>query len=184
MVEKGERWRSWFSKWPNVDFSFVYFLGLALLLGIHKFLYFHWRYTYNSIESQIRVLGDYAFMLRDYELALSNYRLISTDYKLDKAWKRYAGVQVAPSLWCYNCFFSLYFKSHFLLYIANLNILLWWAALFWCLGFQIFYFFGLFNITTFVKELFVVWYNLHISSFCFENVFSASLCPFFASLNC
>ncbi|TYK25327.1 trafficking protein particle complex subunit 8 [Cucumis melo var. makuwa] len=50
-------------------------------------------YTYNSIESQIRVLGDYAFMLRDYELALSNYRLISTDYKLDKAWKRYAGVQ-------------------------------------------------------------------------------------------
>ncbi|KGN59220.1 trafficking protein particle complex subunit 8 [Cucumis sativus] len=50
-------------------------------------------YTYNSIESQIRVLGDYAFLLRDYELALSNYRLISTDYKLDKAWKRYAGVQ-------------------------------------------------------------------------------------------
>lgn len=40
------------------------------------------------------MLGDYAFMLRDYELALSNYRLISTDYKLDKAWKRYAGVQV------------------------------------------------------------------------------------------
>jgi len=39
-------------------------------------------------------LGDYAFMLRDYELALSNYRLISTDYKIDKAWKRYAGVQV------------------------------------------------------------------------------------------
>lgn len=33
-------------------------------------------------------------MLRDYELALSNYRLISTDYKIDKAWKRYAGVQV------------------------------------------------------------------------------------------
>ncbi|XP_012074301.1 trafficking protein particle complex subunit 8 isoform X2 [Jatropha curcas] len=50
-------------------------------------------YTFSSIESQIRVLGDFAFMLRDYELALSNYRLISTDYKLDKAWKRYAGVQ-------------------------------------------------------------------------------------------
>ncbi|KAJ7942948.1 Trafficking protein particle complex subunit 8 [Quillaja saponaria] len=50
-------------------------------------------YTFSSIESQIRVLGDCAFMLRDYELALSNYRLISTDYKLDKAWKRYAGVQ-------------------------------------------------------------------------------------------
>ncbi|XP_057951278.1 uncharacterized protein LOC131146026 isoform X2 [Malania oleifera] len=50
-------------------------------------------YSFSSIESQIRVLGDYAFMLRDYELALSNYRLLSTDYKLDKAWKRYAGVQ-------------------------------------------------------------------------------------------
>lgn len=50
-------------------------------------------YTFSSIESQIRVLGDYAFMLRDYELALQNYRLLSTDYKIDKAWKRYAGVQ-------------------------------------------------------------------------------------------
>ncbi|PKU73262.1 trafficking protein particle complex subunit 8 [Dendrobium catenatum] len=50
-------------------------------------------YTFSSMESQIRVLGDYAFILRDYELALSNYRLLSTDYKLDKAWKRYAGVQ-------------------------------------------------------------------------------------------
>ncbi|KAK1310348.1 hypothetical protein QJS10_CPA08g00028 [Acorus calamus] len=50
-------------------------------------------YTFSSIESQIRVLGDYAFMLRDFELALSNYRLLSTDYKLDKAWKHYAGVQ-------------------------------------------------------------------------------------------
>ncbi|OVA02018.1 TRAPP III complex [Macleaya cordata] len=55
-------------------------------------------YTFSSIESQIRVLGDYAFMLRDYELALSNYRLLSTDYKLDKAWKRYAGVQEMQAL--------------------------------------------------------------------------------------
>lgn len=52
------------------------------------------RYTFSSIETQIRILGDYAFILQDYELALSNYRLLSTDYKLDKAWKRYAGVQV------------------------------------------------------------------------------------------
>lgn len=50
-------------------------------------------YTFSSVESQIRVLADYAFMLRDYELALANYRLLSTDYKLDKAWKQYAGVQ-------------------------------------------------------------------------------------------
>ncbi|XP_058085040.1 uncharacterized protein LOC131232663 [Magnolia sinica] len=60
-------------------------------------------YTFSSIESQIRILGDYAFMLRDYELALSNYRLLSTDYKLDKAWKRYAGVQEMTGL----CYFML-----------------------------------------------------------------------------
>ncbi|RWW27600.1 hypothetical protein GW17_00007968 [Ensete ventricosum] len=53
--------------------------------------------SFASIESQIRVLADYAFMLRDYELALSNYRLLATDYKLDKAWKRYAGVQLMHS---------------------------------------------------------------------------------------
>lgn len=52
------------------------------------------RYIYSSPESQIRVLADYAFMLHDYELALSTYRLLSSDYKTDKAWKRYAGVQV------------------------------------------------------------------------------------------
>ncbi|XP_073005492.1 uncharacterized protein [Typha latifolia] len=55
-------------------------------------------YTFSSIESQIRVLGDYAFMLRDYELALSNYRLLSTDYKLDKSWKCYAGAQEMSGL--------------------------------------------------------------------------------------
>nr|CAB3492961.1 unnamed protein product [Digitaria exilis] len=58
-------------------------------------------YTFTSIESQIRVLGDFAFMLRDYELALSNYRLLATDYKLDKAWKRFAGVQEMSGL-CYS----------------------------------------------------------------------------------
>ena len=71
---------------------------LLLFLPSHDSLIYFYvscdRYTFSSIESQIRVLGDYAFMLRDYELALSNYRLLSTDYKLDKAWKRYAGVQV------------------------------------------------------------------------------------------
>ncbi|XP_020095709.1 trafficking protein particle complex subunit 8 isoform X1 [Ananas comosus] len=60
-------------------------------------------YTFSSIETQIRILGDYAFILQDYELALSNYRLLSTDYKLDKAWKRYAGVQEMSGL----CYFML-----------------------------------------------------------------------------
>ncbi|KAL5739887.1 hypothetical protein ACOSQ2_029067 [Xanthoceras sorbifolium] len=81
-------------------------------------------YTFSSIESQIRILGDYAFMLRDYELALSNYRLISTDYKIDKAWKRYAGVQEMTGLtyfmldqsrkeaeYCMENAFSTYLKT-------------------------------------------------------------------------
>ncbi|KAL8527010.1 hypothetical protein ACS0TY_016031 [Phlomoides rotata] len=80
-------------------------------------------YTFSSTESQIRVLGDYAFMLRDYELALSNYRLISTDYKLDKAWTHYAGVQEMMGLayfmldqsrkdaeYCMESAFSTYLK--------------------------------------------------------------------------
>ncbi|GLT94814.1 hypothetical protein SLE2022_125350 [Rubroshorea leprosula] len=80
-------------------------------------------YTFSSIESQIRILGDYAFMLRDYELALSNYRLISTDYKIDKVWKRYAGVQEMMGLtyfmldqsrkeaeYCMENAFNTYFK--------------------------------------------------------------------------
>lgn len=46
----------------------------------------------------MRVLADYAFILRDYELAASNLRLLASDYKTDKAWKRYAGVQVCPIL--------------------------------------------------------------------------------------
>lgn len=65
-------------------------------------LFFYYRYTFSSVESQIRLLGDYAFMLRDYELALSNYRLLSTDYKLDKAWKRFAGVQVKINIFFYG----------------------------------------------------------------------------------
>eukprot|EP00897_Mesotaenium_endlicherianum_P006564 jgi/Mesen1/5936/ME000301S05060 len=50
-------------------------------------------YTHKSMESQIRVLADYALMVRDYELALANYRLLAGDYKSDKAWKHYAGAQ-------------------------------------------------------------------------------------------
>lgn len=71
-------------------------------------LFFYYRYTFSSVESQIRLLGDYAFMLRDYELALSNYRLLSTDYKLDKAWKRFAGVQVKI-----NIFFMEFLYGYF-----------------------------------------------------------------------
>ncbi|KAL6521190.1 hypothetical protein OROGR_017759 [Orobanche gracilis] len=99
-------------------------------------------YTYTSTESQIRVLGDYAFMLGDYELALSNYRLISTDYKLDKAWKHYAGVQEMMGLayfmldqsrkdaeYCMENAFSTYSKIGS---SGGLNVTrcgIWWAGM-------------------------------------------------------
>lgn len=99
-------------------------------------------YTFSSTESQIRLLGDYAFMLRDYELALSNYRLISTDYKLDKSWKHYAGVQEMMGLayfmldqsrkdaeYCMENAFSTYLKigSSCGRYVTRCGI--WWAEM-------------------------------------------------------
>ncbi|KAK8963015.1 hypothetical protein KSP40_PGU012905 [Platanthera guangdongensis] len=99
-------------------------------------------YTFSSTESQIRVLADYAFILRDYELALSNYRLLSTDYKLDKAWKRYAGVQEMMGLayfmldqsrkdseYCMETAFNTYLK---LVPLGQRNATrcgLWWAEM-------------------------------------------------------
>lgn len=62
------------------------------------------------MESQIRVLADYAFMLHDYDLALQNYRLLSSDYKTDKAWKRYAGVQVSD-FQCYTSVLCAFFVT-------------------------------------------------------------------------
>ncbi|KAJ6790656.1 trafficking protein particle complex subunit 8-like [Iris pallida] len=97
-------------------------------------------YTFSSIESQIRVLGDYAFMLRDYELALSNYRLLSTDYKLDKAWKRYAGIQEMMGLsffmldqsrkeseYCMEAAFTTYLKLGLAGQRNATRCGLWWA---------------------------------------------------------
>ncbi|XP_045795851.1 trafficking protein particle complex subunit 8 [Trifolium pratense] len=99
-------------------------------------------YNFNSIESQIRVLGDYAFMLRDYELALSNYRLISTDYKIDKAWKRYAGVQEMMGLtyfmldqsrkeaeYCMENAFNTYLKLGFVGQQNATRCGLWWIEM-------------------------------------------------------
>ncbi|ESW34971.1 hypothetical protein PHAVU_001G196200 [Phaseolus vulgaris] len=99
-------------------------------------------YNFNSIESQIRVLGDYAFMLRDYELALSNYRLISTDYKIDKAWKRYAGVQEMMGLtyfildqsrkeaeYCMENAFNTYLKLGSLGQLNATRCGLWWIGM-------------------------------------------------------
>eukprot|EP00899_Mesostigma_viride_P026486 jgi/Mesvir1/7021/Mv09151-RA.1 len=60
-------------------------------------------YQFTSMESQLRVLADMAFMIRDYELALSTYRLVAGDYKTDRAWRHYAGTQEMTGL----CLFML-----------------------------------------------------------------------------
>ncbi|KAH0888332.1 hypothetical protein HID58_050761 [Brassica napus] len=99
-------------------------------------------YTFSSTESQIRILGDYAFMLHDYELALSSYRLISTDYKLDKAWKHYAGVQEMMGLayfisdqskkeaeYCMENAFSTYLKLGRSGFQNATRCGLWWAEM-------------------------------------------------------
>ncbi|CAF2345189.1 unnamed protein product [Brassica napus] len=99
-------------------------------------------YTFSSTESQIRILGDYAFMLHDYELALSSYRLISTDYKLDKAWKHYAGVQEMMGLayfisdqsikeaeYCMENAFSTYMKLGKSGFQNATRCGLWWAEM-------------------------------------------------------
>ncbi|KAG2333814.1 hypothetical protein Bca52824_004994 [Brassica carinata] len=99
-------------------------------------------YTFSSTESQIRILGDYAFMLHDYELALSSYRLISTDYKLDKAWKHYAGVQEMMGLayfisdqskkeaeYCMENAFSTYLKLGRAGFQNATRCGLWWAEM-------------------------------------------------------
>ncbi|CAH8364666.1 unnamed protein product [Eruca vesicaria subsp. sativa] len=99
-------------------------------------------YTFSSPESQIRILGDYAFMLHDYELALSSYRLISTDYKLDKAWKHYAGVQEMMGLayfisdqsikeveYCMENAFSTYMKLGRSGFQNATRCGLWWAEM-------------------------------------------------------
>ncbi|CAA7018185.1 unnamed protein product [Microthlaspi erraticum] len=99
-------------------------------------------YTFSSTESQIRILGDYAFMLHDYELALSSYRLISTDYKLDKAWKHYAGVQEIMGLayfisdqskkeaeYCMENAFSTYMKLGKSGFQNATRCGLWWAEM-------------------------------------------------------
>ncbi|QDZ18133.1 trafficking protein particle complex III protein Trs85 [Chloropicon primus] len=55
-------------------------------------------YSSQSIEFQIRHLGDLSFMMKDYNLALSSYRLISNDFKSDKAWKNYGGAMEMAGL--------------------------------------------------------------------------------------
>eukprot|EP00586_Coscinodiscus_wailesii_P000359 CAMPEP_0172484228 /NCGR_PEP_ID=MMETSP1066-20121228/11600_1 /TAXON_ID=671091 /ORGANISM="Coscinodiscus wailesii, Strain CCMP2513" /LENGTH=1011 /DNA_ID=CAMNT_0013248591 /DNA_START=206 /DNA_END=3238 /DNA_ORIENTATION=+ len=54
---------------------------------------FEIKYSHDTIESQIRLLGDSLFLVKDYENALSMYRLVKDDYKSDKSTLHYASLQ-------------------------------------------------------------------------------------------
>jgi hypothetical protein len=56
------------------------------------------RYRHDSIESQIRLLADSAFILQDYDVALSMYRLVKEDYRADKAMMHYASANEMVAL--------------------------------------------------------------------------------------
>ena len=51
-------------------------------------------YSTGSMEFQMRMLADVAFLMQDYELAGTTLRLLAADFKSDRAWKHYAGAQV------------------------------------------------------------------------------------------
>mmetsp|Transcript_143 Transcript_143/g.202 ORF Transcript_143/g.202 Transcript_143/m.202 type:complete len:2064 (-) Transcript_143:174-6365(-) len=50
------------------------------------------RYSYDTIESQTRLLADTLFLVRDYESALSMYKLVKDDYRQDKSLLHHASV--------------------------------------------------------------------------------------------
>ena len=58
-------------------------------------------YRYDSIESQVRLLGDSLFLIQDYEAALSTYKLIKDDYKNDRALIHFASIQEMMALSAY-----------------------------------------------------------------------------------
>ena len=122
-------------------------------------------------------------MLRDYELALSNYRLISTDYKLDKAWKRYAGVQVGLMASGFFFGFSFYPSAYVSLHSISLP---WLKGLYfvvrvsWCNKSHLFH--------LFLQEMMGLAYFMLDQSrkdaeYCMENAFTTYLvCIFFIFL--
>ncbi len=54
-------------------------------------------YPWHSVESQMRQLGDLAFLLRQYAFAEATYRLAAQDYLSDGNNRWYAGVEVRCS---------------------------------------------------------------------------------------
>ena len=56
------------------------------------------RFEHDSSESQLRRMGDLAFMMGDFETASSAYRSVSTDYKETKVSWCMLGVETGQSI--------------------------------------------------------------------------------------
>ncbi|CAN0413113.1 unnamed protein product, partial [Discosporangium mesarthrocarpum] len=56
---------------------------------------------HDRIESQTRLLGDSAFIMRDYETAASMYRMVRDDYKRDRALLHFAAASQMHSICIY-----------------------------------------------------------------------------------
>ena len=56
------------------------------------------RQAAGSIETYMRQLADFAFMLGDYGTALGQYRAAAAEFKSDRAWRYYAGAQEMAAL--------------------------------------------------------------------------------------
>lgn len=56
------------------------------------------QYRWDTPESFLRKMADFATMLRDYKLAASTYELLRSDYSNDKAWKYLAGANEMCSI--------------------------------------------------------------------------------------
>lgn len=48
-------------------------------------------YPLGTVEGQMRLAGDLAFLLRDYEVALGYYKGVVTDFRQDRSWKHAGG---------------------------------------------------------------------------------------------
>ncbi len=53
------------------------------------------RYATNSVEIQLRQLGDLAFLTQNYEVAYQSYHHVKKDFQSASAWNYYAAAVVS-----------------------------------------------------------------------------------------
>ena len=58
------------------------------------YMFYHYSYTSEAPEMQLRRLGDLTFMFQLYEQAYQTYHTCKRDFNNDHAWLHYAGALV------------------------------------------------------------------------------------------